>query len=167
MAYLKFQVADDLTATSSQQNEHMVLYYEDTLAIKDAEVKDLRYKTRDLESSLRDLQMSFITKEERYTDEIEALQTRMITLQRMSTKEGENLEYLKNVVLTYMKTSAAGEREHMLKAIAAVLSFSQKELTKVRDYNASWWYSAPTSSSLTPPLSTGSSTYKSTSIERQ
>ena len=118
----------------------MVLYYEEELAHKDAEVKDLRHKARDLESTLRDLQMSFISKEERYSDELETLRARVSILRRMSTKEGANLEYLKNVVLTYMLTSAAAEREHMLKAIAAVLSFSTEELAKVREYNASWWW---------------------------
>ena len=118
----------------------MVLYYEEELSHKEAEIKDLRNKARMVESSLRDLQMSFIGKEERYSDELDALRNRISTLQRMTTKEGENLEYLKNVVLTYMLTSAAAEREHMLKAIAAVLSFSKDELTKVRHYNASWWW---------------------------
>ena len=133
-------MAEDLTATASQQAEGMVLYYEEELSHKEAEIKDLRGKSRMLESSLRDLQMSFIGKEEKYTDELEMLRSRISTLQRMTTKEGENLEYLKNVVLTYMLTSAAAEREHMLKAIAAVLSFSKDELTKVRHYNASWWW---------------------------
>lgn len=133
-------MAEDLTATSSQQAEGMVLYYEEELSHKEAEIKDLRIKSKELESSLRDLQMSFIGKEERYSDELDSLRNRITTLQRMTTKEGENLEYLKNVVLTYMLTSAAAEREHMLKAIAAVLSFSIEELTKVRHYNASWWW---------------------------
>ena len=133
-------MTEDLTATSSQQAEGMVLYYEEELSHKDAEIKDLRHRARDIESTLRDLQMSFIGKEERYSDEIDSLRARVSTLQRMTTKEGENLEYLKNVVLTYMLTAAAAEREHMLKAIAAVLAFSTEELTKVRHYNASWWW---------------------------
>ena len=136
-----------MTATCSQQAEGMVLFYEEELSHKDAEIKELRSKSRDLESSLRDLQMHFITKEEKYTDQIDVLRERVSTLQRMTTKEGANLEYLKNVVLTYMLTAAATEREHMLKAIAAVLMFSKEELTKVRHYNASWWWNEKAKSS--------------------
>ena len=149
-----------MTASSTHQAEGMVLYYEEEISHKEAEIKDLRHKARELESSLRDLQMSFIGKEEKYSDEIDILRTRVSTLQRMTTKEGANFEYLKNVVLTYMLTAAAAEREHMLKAIAAVLSFSKDELRKVRHYNASWWWNEksnknnpgalPSSSSMKP-----------------
>ena len=137
----------------------MVLYYEEEISHKDVEIKDLRHKARELETSLRDLQMSFIGKEEKYSDEIDILRTRVSTLQRMTTKEGENLEYLKNVVLTYMLTAAAAEREHMLKAIAAVLSFSKDELRKVRHYNASWWWNEKANKSNSGSLP-GSSSMK-------
>ena len=146
-------MAEDLTATSSQQAEGMVLYYEEELSHKDAEIKDLRHKAREIESTLRDLQMSFIGKEEKYSDEIDTLRIRVSTLQRMTTKEGENLEYLKNVVLTYVLTSAATEREPMLKAIAAVLSFSKEELKNVRHYNASRWWNGPAGISYSNSLS--------------
>ena len=50
-----------------------------------------------------------------------------------------NLEYLKNVVLRYMLSSDAGDREHMLKAIGAVLVFTKSEAARVSAFNASWW----------------------------
>jgi hypothetical protein len=64
----------------------------------------------------------------------------------MTTKEGANIEYLKNVVLNYMLSSDAASRDHMLKAIGAVLTFSDAEVQRVRSYNASWWGSGSTTS---------------------
>ncbi len=54
---------------------------------------------------------------------------------------GVNLEYLKNVVLSYMLSSDAASRDHMLKAIGAVLFFSRAEMKQVHDYNLSWFWS--------------------------
>ena len=63
----------------------------------------------------------------------------MNRLKRLTTKEGSNLEYLKNVTLNYMLSSDLGSKEHMLKAIGAVLLFTKSEVRQVKDYNASWW----------------------------
>ena len=41
-----------------------------------------------------------------------------------------NLEYLKNVVLRYMLSSDTSVREHMLKAIGAVLVFTKSEAAR-------------------------------------
>ena len=46
----------------------------------------------------------------------------------MTTTEGSNLEYLKNVVLTYMLSTDVKSRNHMLKAIGAVLKLSKNEV---------------------------------------
>lgn len=83
--------------------------------------------------------MTAVAKEEKYSEEIEALQEQMARVQRMSSKEGANLEYLKNVVLSYMLSSSPSSRDHMLKAIGAVLLFSKADVKRVRDHNASWW----------------------------
>ena len=83
--------------------------------------------------------MSSIAKEQRYQDELETMQETMNRLKRMTTKEGSNLEYLKNVTLNYMLSSDLGSKEHMLKAIGAVLLFTKSEIGQVKDYNASWW----------------------------
>ena len=66
----------------------------------------------------------------------------MLRLKRLATKEGSNIEYLKNVTLTYMLSTDFRSKEHMLKAIGAVLMFTENEIKQVRDYNASWWPSS-------------------------
>ena len=45
----------------------------------------------------------------------------MLRLKRLATKEGANLEYLKNVTLTYMLSTDSRSKEHMLKAIGMLL----------------------------------------------
>ncbi len=52
----------------------------------------------------------------------------MSRLERMTTSEGANLEYLKNVVLTYMLSTDVSSKNHMLKAIGAVLKLSKAEV---------------------------------------
>ena len=47
----------------------------------------------------------------------------------MTTAEGANLEYLKNVVLNYMLSTDNLSRNHMLKAIGAVLTLNKAEVS--------------------------------------
>jgi len=92
------------------------------------------------------------TKEERYQDTIDGLEHTVSRLERMSTSEGANLEYLKNVVLTYMLSTDVSSKNHMLKAIGAVLKLSKSEVKRVMDQNAynSWWSKQQQTSSSTP-----------------
>lgn len=52
-------------------------------------------------------------------------------LQRCQSREGANLEYLKNVVLSFLLSNDSSSKRHMLNAIAAVLRFSPPELERV------------------------------------
>ena len=56
----------------------------------------------ELESALHEIQMRMVEKDQKYQDQLEEMNDSMLRLKRMSTKEGANLEYLKNVTLTYM-----------------------------------------------------------------
>lgn len=72
---------------------------------------------------------------------------------RNVSREGENLEYLKNVVLQYMVSSDAESRQLMLNAIATILKFTNKELESVKKYNALWWWQpAPKTTTPGKPL---------------
>lgn len=48
-------------------------------------------------------------------------------MKRCQTREGANLEYLKNVVISYITSKDADDRRHMLNAISAVLQFTTTE----------------------------------------
>ena len=130
---------DGMKSANAASGDGMVLHYVQEISHKDVEISGLRKKVFDLESALREVQMQAMAKEERNCDEIDHLREEVAKLKRMSSGEGANMEYLKNVVLNYMLSSNPSSREHMLKAIGAVLIFSEVELAQIREYNASWW----------------------------
>jgi len=117
------------------------LHYIQELSRKEVEVKELRVAQLQLESTLRELQQNMSSKEEKYQDTIDDLEDTVARLERMTTSEGANLEYLKNVVLTYMLSTDVSSKNHMLKAIGAVLKLSKSEIKRVMEQNAysSWW----------------------------
>merc|ERR1719517_338348 len=89
---------------------------------------------------LKELQLNISVKEEKYQDRIEELEDSVRRLERMTTVEGASQEYLKNVVLNYMLSTDMASKNHMLKAIAAVLRLTHKEIKRVIDHNAAWWW---------------------------
>ena len=126
------------------------LHYLQEIARKDVEIKDLRQKQYQAENSLRELQLNFSLKEEKYQDKLEELEDTISKLERMTTVEGASQEYLKNVVLNYMLSTDMASKNHMLKAIGAVLKLTPKEVKKVIDHNAKWWWNQPKVSSTSP-----------------
>lgn len=131
------------------------------IARKDVEIKELRQQQYQSEASLRELQLNISLKEEKYQDKIEDLEDNVRKLQRMTTVEGASQEYLKNVVLNYMLSTDMASKNHMLKvllssagfsleyqhlqilssqAIGAVLKLTPKEVKRVIDHNAAWWW---------------------------
>ena len=71
----------------------------------------------------------------------------------MTTVEGASQEYLKNVVLNYMLSTDMASKNHMLKAIAAVLRLTPKEIKRVIDHNAAWWWNQSKVPSSSPSAS--------------
>jgi len=116
------------------------LHYVQELARKEVEIKELRRQQYQTETTLRELQLSKVTREEKYQDQIEELEENMVRLTRMTTAEGASIEYLKNVVLNYMLSTDMASKNHMLKAIGAVLRLTKKEMTRVQEHNAAWWW---------------------------
>lgn len=105
---------------------HM-LHYAHELARKDQDISQLRKDKHLLEGQYRDCQRDATIEKERFKEVVRALKEEIDRLRRTQSREGANLEYLKNVVLAYlMSTDYAGKR-HMLNAIAAVLHFTNAE----------------------------------------
>lgn len=50
------------------------------------------------------------------------------SLERSKGREGANLEYLKNVTISYLTTSDPDSKKKMLNAIGAVLKFDDNEI---------------------------------------
>lgn len=138
-----------LLSQVSGGSEGPLLHHLEELARKDQEVSQLRREKRQLETTMREVQMAAIVRQQAQQDTIEALEEEAERHRRNVSREGENLEYLKNVVLQYMISSDAESRQLMLNAIATILKFTSKELESVKKYNALWWWQ-PAPRSATP-----------------
>ncbi|KAK8406868.1 hypothetical protein O3P69_007429 [Scylla paramamosain] len=138
-----------LLSQVSGGSEGPLLHHLEELARKDQEISQLRREKRQLETTMREVQMAAIVRQQAQQDTIEALEEEAERHRRNVSREGENLEYLKNVVLQYMVSSDAESRQLMLNAIATILKFTNKETESVKKYNALWWWQ-PAPKNATP-----------------
>lgn len=56
------------------------------------------------------------------------------SLERCKSRESANLEYLKNVVLSFLLSTDRESKCHMINAIGAVLEFNPAELKTINNY---------------------------------
>lgn len=109
---------------------HM-LHYAHELARKDVEISSLRKSKHSAESSLRQALLEKVTVQEELHDKISNLEDEVDRLKRYQSREGANLEYLKNVILSYLVSTDPDSRKHMLNAIGAVLKFTPSEMKSI------------------------------------
>ncbi|EDV49545.1 GRIP and coiled-coil domain-containing protein 1 [Drosophila erecta] len=115
---------------SMGENCHM-LHYANELARKDIEITTLRKAKYAAESTLRKAIQDKVTSQQEMHEKIECLEEQVDRLERCKTREGANLEYLKNVVISYIVTRDADGKRHMLNAISAVLQFTTAEMQAI------------------------------------
>ncbi|KAM8705928.1 hypothetical protein ACLKA7_010256 [Drosophila subpalustris] len=111
-------------------NCHM-LHYANELARKDIEITALRKSKYAAESALRKAIQDKVTAQQEMHERIECLEEQVDRLERCKTREGANLEYLKNVIISFIVTRDADGKRHMLNAISAVLQFTSSEMTTI------------------------------------
>nr|SVE74123.1 EOG090X04IO [Daphnia barbata] len=115
-----------------------ILHYVEELARKDQEIQGLRRSKNQLEASLRDMQMTFVTMEHKVAEQKQHLHEELARLERNQSREGANLEYLKNVLLEFFLRPDPSSQSHMFNAIAACLHFSPKEIQRVLSQHPKW-----------------------------
>lgn len=115
---------------------HM-LHYAHELARKDLDISQLRKEKHIMEGQFRDCQREATIEKERFKEVIRTLKEEIDRLRRIQSREGANLEYLKNVVMAYLMSTDNAGRKHMLNAIAAVLHFTSGEKKSVLS-NLGW-----------------------------
>ena len=120
-----------LDMPSFSQGESTLLYFAQEQARKNVEINVLRKQKRQLEVELRELQLETGMKDERLTDECETLKEEIRKHERDKSREGANLEYLKNVVYQFLISADVQGKKQMLNAITTILQFSPKEKEKV------------------------------------
>lgn len=107
-----------------------ILHYSQELARKEVQVSASRKKVLELEATLREKQREVIYIKEKQKENIKTLQAQIARLEACKSREGANLEYLKNVFINYLTTSDVSSKRHMLNAISTVLRFTAEELNK-------------------------------------
>lgn len=80
------------------------------------------------------MQQASLLTEEKYVHEIESLKSRIKLLESSKDEDGTNVEYLKNVVLRFLKCSDPSSQRHMVNAIATVLHFTNSEVQEVKSF---------------------------------
>lgn len=114
------------------ENCHM-LHYANEIARKDIEIAGLRKTKYAAETALRKALQDKATSEEDLRDEIAQLKQEVDRLERCKTREGANLEYLKNVFISFLSTKSIEGKGHMINAIGAVLQFTPAEIQAINN----------------------------------
>ncbi|KAG7206272.1 hypothetical protein KM043_003655 [Ampulex compressa] len=108
------------------------LHYTQELSRKEVQVSMLRKKILELEATVREKQRDIVHVNEKHMDETKKFQAYITRLEACKSREGANLEYLKNVFINYLTTNDISSKRHMLNAISTVLRFTPDELNKIK-----------------------------------
>ncbi|KAG9489762.1 hypothetical protein GDO78_005613 [Eleutherodactylus coqui] len=120
-----------------QNNSSAFLVYVDQISRKEAEIGTLRRKKHELEAELQGMQERLAEKNE----ETHTLREQVDKAMRDRSREGANMEYLKNVLLGFLTLPDPLGRQHTLSALLTVLHFSPEERNAaLRAQDGSKWF---------------------------
>ncbi|KAG6922990.1 GRIP and coiled-coil domain containing 1 [Chelydra serpentina] len=124
-------------------NEPTFFLYAEQLARKEVEVVALRKQKHKLEKEVHQLQERLLVEEEKHREEVSTLQDHIQKNLRDKSREGANLEYLKNIVYRFLTLPDSLGRQQTLTAILTILHFSpeEKQVIMRHSANSSWWLS--------------------------
>ncbi|XP_011498811.1 PREDICTED: GRIP and coiled-coil domain-containing protein 1 [Ceratosolen solmsi marchali] len=134
MRHIKTEVTDLVSGLLTTDNNPPMIHYTQELARKEVQVSSLRKQTVQMEIALRDLERNSFHTAEKHEEEIKKLTTQIKRLEASKSREGANLEYLKNVFINYLTSDDAAGKCHMLNAISTVLQFTIEEVDKISKY---------------------------------
>lgn len=123
-------------------NESTLLLYAEQLARKEVELGGLRRQKHRLEEDLHQLQARLITNGERHDEEASQLRGQLDKLIRDQSREGANLEYLKNIIFKFLTLQDASGRQQTLTAILTILHFSPQEKQSITRLQGTTWWSS-------------------------
>ncbi|CAG9804091.1 unnamed protein product [Chironomus riparius] len=127
-------VLNQQNSNSSNSPETYMIFYSNELARKDLELSSVRKSKRECEELIRQTLKEKIMIQEELDEKIANLEQKVYYLEKMKSREGANLEYLKNVTISYLTTSDAQAKKKMLNAIGAVLKFDDSENILINNY---------------------------------
>ncbi|KAL1778048.1 GRIP and coiled-coil domain-containing protein 1 [Sigmodon hispidus] len=122
-------------------NEPTFFLYAEQLARKEVEITSLRKQKHRLEVEAHQLQERLLEEEERHREEVGALQSHIEKNIRDQSREGANLEYLKNIIYRFLTLPDSLGRQQTLTAILTILHFSpeEKQVIKRLPSGGGWW----------------------------
>lgn len=122
-----------MSTISNKEPMHM-LHYVHELSRKEVEIVALR-KTKHLaEQTLRQALQDKATSQEELYDKISTLEEMVDRLNRCKSREGANLEYLKNVFLRFLLSNDNDGRKHIVNAISTILQFNANEVDAINKH---------------------------------
>ncbi|XP_023558609.1 GRIP and coiled-coil domain-containing protein 1 [Octodon degus] len=122
-------------------NEPTFFLYAEQLARKEVEITSLRKQKHRLEVEVHQLQDRLLEERERHREEVGALQSHIEKNIRDQSREGANLEYLKNIIYRFLTLPDSLGRQQTLTAILTILHFSpeEKQVIMRLPSSGSWW----------------------------
>ncbi|XP_034285936.2 GRIP and coiled-coil domain-containing protein 1 [Pantherophis guttatus] len=141
-------VGDDalehLTLPLPAPSEPTFLLYTEQLARKEVEILALKKQKHQLEMEAHQLQEKLLEEGEKHREEVSLLQGHIQKTFRDRSREGANLEYLKNIFYRFLTLTDLLGRQQTLTAILTILHFSPEERQAVLSHvgrSSSWWLS--------------------------
>jgi len=101
------------------------------------ELSQARSHIHELEGAVRDAEV----RENQVITQMKVLKEEIRRLERNSSRESANLEYLKNVCLQFILSDAYSVKSQMLSAMSTILKFSPEEMSQIEKKRQSWWTS--------------------------
>jgi molecular chaperone GrpE (heat shock protein) len=129
-----------LALPKGMQNEAAFLHFAEERGRLNVDIMALRKQKRQLETVLRDFQLTASQNEEKLRDELSAMNEQMAEAARQVTREGANIEYLKNVLLKFLTSMDSAGKQKMLKALMTILQFSPQEKEQVKQVHVRGWW---------------------------
>lgn len=126
---------------AASPSEPTFLLYTEQLARKEVEVRALKKRRHKLEAEVHQLQERLLEEGEQHKEEVASLQGHLQQQGRDQSREGANLEYLKNIFYRFLTLTDLLGRQQTLTAILTVLHFSPEEKQAVLKQSGSstWW----------------------------
>ncbi|KFB45542.1 AGAP012521-PA-like protein [Anopheles sinensis] len=118
--------------SSSDEQQHLI-HYAQEIARKNVEISALRTSKNAMDTTLRQTLQEKVMIEEECKEKMSQMAREIERLRRNYQLEGSNLEYLKNVVLSFLLSRDSESKKHMTNAIAAVLKFDESEIQAVNN----------------------------------
>lgn len=127
----KAEISSDIVTGLLNNDSPPILHYTQELARHEVQISTTRKRILELEASLREKERQLVHITEKHKDELKTIQKQVTRLEACKSREGANLEYLKNVFINYLTTNDSSSKRHILNAISTVLRFTTDELEKI------------------------------------